>query len=112
MAPGLIDDILSRVFDGPPPKSIFPDGLKTSGQHPPLYDELRPYEDFPEHIAGDTVWKADDYENNPERWTHHLTQEEITELSDAADRFKEAGIPLTGISKVYQLIESSFERGS
>lgn len=108
MAPGLIDETPQSVLslDQSPPKSIFPDGLKTSGQHIPLYEELRPYEDFPEHITGGTVWAADDYKNNPERWTHRLTVEEIAELSDAADHFKAAGIPLTGISQVCEGIRA------
>ena len=81
-------------------RSIFPDGIKTSGQHPPIYEQLRSYEDFPEEIIGPTVWNAEDYRNNPERWTHWLSEDEIAELSDAADGFKAASIPLTGISKV------------
>ena len=85
--------------------SIFPDGYITSGQHPPLYHELRSYEDFPDEISGPTVWNADDYMNNPERWTHHLAEREIEELSKAADGFKAAGIPLTGISKVWNKIK-------
>ncbi|BDD62954.1 hypothetical protein MPDQ_007857 [Monascus purpureus] len=81
------------------PLDIFPDGLKTSGQHPPLYDQLRPFEDFPEEITGPTVWKAEDYKNNPERWTHRFTEEEIEELSQTADKFIASHVPLTGISK-------------
>ena len=50
------------------PLSIFPDGIKTSGQHPPNYDELRAFEDFPDVIDGPTLWKAEDYRDNPERW--------------------------------------------
>ena len=105
MAPGLIDDAQHSVVgtEKSLPKSIFPDGLKTSGQHPPIYEELRPYKDFPAHIAGDTIWDANDYKDRPEAWIHRLTGEEIAELGDAADRFKTAGIPLTGISKVHQV---------
>lgn len=80
-------------------KSIFPDGLKTSGQHPPNYDLIRPYEDFPKEISGPTVWKAEDYRNNPERWTHIFSDEEIEELGAAADAFIASGMPLTGIKK-------------
>ena len=43
------------------PKEIYPDGIKTSGQHPPLYDQLHPYEDFPKEITGPTVWNVEDY---------------------------------------------------
>ncbi|KAF2237449.1 Clavaminate synthase-like protein [Viridothelium virens] len=81
------------------PKSIFPDGIKTSGQIPPLHDELKPYSDFPKEITGPTVWKKEDYENNPERWTHSFSKEEVEEMSKAADDFIKAGTPLTGISK-------------
>lgn len=81
-------------------KKIFPDGIKTSGQHPPLYDLLRPYSDFPKEIAGESVWKAEDYVNNPERWVHVLNEEEISELSDVADKFLADKTPLTGISQV------------
>ena len=80
-------------------KSIFPDGLKTSGQHGPIYSRLRPYEDYPKEITGPTVWKAEDYRNNPERWTHVFSEEEIAELGAAADQFIASGTPLTGMTK-------------
>ena len=85
-------------------RPIFPDSIKTSGQHPPIYEQLRSYKDFPDEITGPTVWDAEDYKNNPERWTHWLTEDEIAELSDAADSFKAASIPLTGISKVSSIL--------
>jgi hypothetical protein len=84
-------------------RSIFPDGIKTSGQHPPLYDLIRPFSEFPPEITGPTVWKAEDYKNNPERWTHRFNGDEVVELGEAADRFMDAGIPLTGIRKVGRL---------
>ncbi|KAK6955424.1 hypothetical protein Daesc_003061 [Daldinia eschscholtzii] len=80
-------------------RSIFPDGLKTTGQHPPLYDKLYPYSAFPKRIEGPTEWKAEDYANNPERWVHQFSEEELAEISKAADNFIELGLPLTGISK-------------
>jgi hypothetical protein len=79
---------------------IFPDGIKTSGQHPPLYDQLRPYPDFPKQISGETVWQAQDYTNNPERWVHVFDDAEVAELSAAADKFLADRIPLTGITQV------------
>ncbi|KAK2750608.1 hypothetical protein FQN57_002679 [Myotisia sp. PD_48] len=81
-------------------RNIYPDGLKTRGQHPPLFDQLRPYSEFPSEITGPTVWKAEDYKDNPEKWTHRFTEEEIAELSQASDDFIASGTPLTGISKV------------
>ena len=81
-------------------RSIFPDGIKTSGQHPPIYDELRGYEEFPKFIDGPTLWRPEDYRENPERWVHPFSLEEIEEISTAADNFRAAGIPLTGVTKV------------
>lgn len=86
----------------------FPDGIKTSGQHPPLYSELRDYADFPSEIAGQTVWDPSEYRHNPERWTHHFTPDEISELSAAADAFQASGVPLIGITKeLFQLPQMS-----
>ncbi|KAI9846907.1 MAG: hypothetical protein M1837_003519 [Sclerophora amabilis] len=83
--------------------SLFPDGIKTSGQHPPLYDQLRPYSDFPKQITGPTVWEARDYVGDGtekrERWTHQFSEEEIEELSGAADEFLASGRTLTGITQ-------------
>ncbi len=108
MAPGiLVDDARSSHL--PPsapakrnddaPRAIFPDGIRTSGQHPPLYDVLQPYSAFPKQITGPTVWQRSDFEGHPERWVHPFTPSEISELSTAADAFIAAGTPLTGISK-------------
>ena len=115
MAPGaLVEDqpqgtvLTRRTTDPVPeneavPRSLFPDGIRTSGQHAPLYDALRPFSEFPKEITGPTVWKAEDYKDRPDRWVHPFTDEEIGELGDAADRFIASGIPLTGISKVSTL---------
>lgn len=78
--------------------AVFPDGFKTSGQHPPLYDQLYPYSAFPKSISGPTVWEADEYASHPEQWTHVFSAEEIAELSHAADNFIRQGLPLTGIN--------------
>lgn len=99
-APQVPHTLPSKASSVPVDRNVFPDGIKTSGQHAPLYDQLRPYEDFPKEITGPTVWNADDYKNNPERWTHPFSEEEVAELSAAADKFIADGIPLTGISKV------------
>lgn len=94
-------DVSSPGFDyrNPSPK-VFPDGIKTAGQHAPLPDLIQPYSAFPKEITGPTVWKADDYKNNPERWTHPFSEDELNEISDAADAFIKSETPLTGISKV------------
>lgn len=105
MAPGLtsVDTDNSINFTTIKPqgsRSIFPDGIKTSGQHPPNYDELRGYDEFPQSIDGPTLWKAEDYRDNPERWVHRFSEEEIEEMSTAADDFEAFGTLLTGITKV------------
>lgn len=86
----------------------FPDGLKTTGQHPPLYDLIKPFHQFPRRIEGPTVWKAEDYRNSPEKWMHTFTTDEINELGAAADAFLDAKIPLTGISKVSRPISRAW----
>lgn len=80
-------------------KSVFPDGLRTSGQHGPIFSRIHPYADFPKEISGPTVWKAEDYRDNPERWTHVFSKEEIAELGKASDDFIASGMPLTGMRK-------------
>jgi hypothetical protein len=83
------------------PKSIFPDGIRTSGQHEPIFDLLRPYEDFPKEISGPTVWTTEQYKSNPETWTHRFTAEEVAELGKTADDFMASPTELTGISQVH-----------
>ena len=87
-----------------PSQLIFPDGIKTSGQFDPDYEEIKPYDDFPKEITGPTVWKAEEYSNNPQQWTHYFSGEEVKEMSDAADAFIASETPLTGICKVRQLV--------
>lgn len=84
------------------PLDRFPDGLKTTGQHPPLYNELHPFERFPTSISGRTVWKADDFKDDPQKWTHRFSADELAELSETADAFMSSQTPLTGITKVSQ----------
>ena len=107
MAPGvLINDapeaphtLSSKRVNNNAPKDVFPDGIRTSGQHPPIYEKLKTYEEFPKEITGPTVWKSEDYQHNPERWVHWFTEEEKAELGEATDAFMASGVPLTGISK-------------
>ncbi|SPN99936.1 uncharacterized protein DNG_02788 [Cephalotrichum gorgonifer] len=103
MAPALtFDDIPAsqiRSKNDHAPRDIFPDGIRTSGQHPPLYDALKPYSEFPTRITGPTAWKKEDFETKPEAWTHPLTDEEIEELGQTADAFIASGTALEGISK-------------
>lgn len=80
--------------------AIFPDGLKTSGQHCPIASLIRPYEEYPKQIEGPTVWGKADYQDQPERWQRTFTAEEVQEIGQAADDFIASGVPLTGITKV------------
>lgn len=73
---------------------------RTSGQHEPIYELLRPYEEFPKEITGPTVWKAEDYTENRERWTHWWSESEIAEIESAAKAFLAAGKDLVTITKV------------
>lgn len=84
-----------------PSKLVFPDGIKTSGQFDPIYDHIRPYSDFPIRITGPTVWEAGDYAKNAQQWTHRFSDEEVEEMSSAADAFMASETPLTGITKVW-----------
>lgn len=105
MAPSILDSVptaphlLSTPEPGVVDRKIFPDGIKTSGQHAPIPEAIRPYSEFPKNISGPTVWQAEDYQNNPERWVHVFSDDEIAELSEVADEFIANKIPLTGISK-------------
>ena len=87
------------LFQKPESKAPSNNDTKTSGQHPPVYDKLFPFDSFPSQISGPTVWKAEDYRNNPSQWIHPFTPTELTEMSKAADDFLVAGKPLTEISK-------------
>ena len=86
--------------DPPADRRFFPDGLRTSGQHPVLEDKVFPYDAFPKTITGPTVWMREDYQNRPDRWTHPFSPEEIEELSVAADSFITRELPLTGMTTV------------
>ena len=103
MAPGLTESRAEAptVFSyDKPSKLLFPDGFKTSGQTNPIYSRLKPFEEFPKEITGTTVWKAEDYVDHPEQWVHYFSEDEVKEMSDAADAFINSDMPLTGIAKV------------
>ena len=106
MAPGIItpppESVAvsnTKLSDSNAPREIFPDGIRTSGQHEPAYSLLHPYSSFPDQITETTAWKPDDFTGKSDKWVHRFTTEEIEELGQAADRFLESRTPLTGISK-------------
>jgi hypothetical protein len=92
-------------------KSVFADGLKTSGQHEPIYEQLRPYSAFPKIIptTTPTFWDPKDYHHSPELWQHPLTPAEIDALSDAADQYIAQGLPLTGINPANFVLPTQFQ---
>jgi hypothetical protein len=86
-----------------PKSKDFPDGIKTTGQQPPPYEEIRPYADFPKVITGPTAWTKDQYSGSPEKEAlrkRSFTEEELEELSIAADLYLANGRSLTEMSKV------------
>ena len=95
-----------EATDPPADRRYFPDGLKTSGQHPVLETAVYPYEAFPKEITGPTVWRKEDYQNQPDRWTHPFTDAEVSELGKAADDFIASGKPLTALERVSRLLSS------
>lgn len=106
MAPGILattpqpaHELAMKRDNNNAPKALFPDGIRTSGQLEPLYDLLQPYQNFPKHIEGPSAWRRDEYADQPEKWVHRFTSEEVQELGKAADDFMASGTPLTGISK-------------
>ena len=107
MAPGVLVDssaeaphsLSTKALNNNAPKDIFPDGIRTSGQHPPIYEILKSYDQFPKEIVGQTVWKSEDYQHNPEKWVYVFTSEDQEELKAAIDGFMASGVPLTGITK-------------
>lgn len=80
--------------------AIFPDGLKTSGQHSPIASLIRPYFEYPKKIEGKTVWDKSDFEGREDKWQRSFTAEEIEEIGKAADGYIASGRPLTGIRQV------------
>jgi hypothetical protein len=82
--------------------AIFPDGLKTSGQHSPIASLIRPYSDYPTKIEGRTLWDKSDFQGRDDKWQRPFTAAEIEEIGKAADGYIASGRPLTGISQVSQ----------
>lgn len=91
--------------------TVFPDGLKTSGQHCPIASLIRPYEEYPKKIEGPTVWGKADFQEKPDKWQRTFSAEEVEEIGQAADDFIGSGVPLTGITKVCPLIHLCHPRG-
>ncbi|KAB8226238.1 taurine catabolism dioxygenase TauD [Aspergillus novoparasiticus] len=83
----------------PVDRKLFPDGLRTSGQHPPIDGQLRHFEEFPREITGPTVWTPEQMVDHPEEWIHNWTEFELEELRQAVEGFIISGTPLVSINK-------------
>ncbi|KAJ2967199.1 hypothetical protein NQ176_g9779 [Zarea fungicola] len=99
VAPGLRGLPQGLPYPLPIDRKFFPDGLRTSGQHPPIPDQLRPFEAFPKHITGATVWEGKDIATRQDEWVYRWTESDLTELLQAVDAFIISGIPLININK-------------
>ena len=99
-APGLCGFPRGLPRVTPIDREVFTDGLRTSGQHPPVEGQIKPYQSFPKSIQGPTVWRPADLAAHPEEWIHTFTKEELTELEDATDSYIASGTPLVAITKV------------
>jgi hypothetical protein len=72
----------------------------TQGQSDVSLDLVQPYSNFPLKVTGPTVWKAEDFRSKPDLWKKRWSAEQIRDLEQAYDRFKESGKPITSITKV------------
>ena len=101
--------IVNGGLPTPPLDATFHHDVKTSGQQPPLYEELESFAAFPDRIVGPTVWETQQFKESPNEWTHHFTKRELEELSQGADAFRAAGTPLIDIAKVHRIWQVSKE---
>jgi hypothetical protein len=72
----------------------------SAGQTEPVAELIQPFSKFPVQVTGPTVWKAEDYRQNPELWQKTWSAEQISDLETAFEAFEKSGKPLTAISKV------------
>ncbi|OAQ96279.1 hypothetical protein LLEC1_02227 [Akanthomyces lecanii] len=99
VAPGLRGLPRGLPYHQPVDRKAFPDGLRTSGQHPPIESQIRPFDAFPTEITGPTVWEGRDIAARQGEWVHRWTDGELNELLQAVDAFTISGIPLININK-------------
>ncbi|KAM3503831.1 hypothetical protein MY10362_003945 [Beauveria mimosiformis] len=99
VSPGLRGLPRGLPYHQPIDRKAFPDGLRTSGQHPPIESQIRPFEAFPTEITGPTVWEGREMATRHDEWAHHWTESELNELLQAVNAFTVSGIPLININK-------------
>lgn len=112
VAPGLRGLPAGLPYHQPVDRKVFPDGLRTSGQHPPVESQLRPFEAFPTEITGPTIWEGSVISKRQEEWVHVWSENELNELLQAVDAFTISGIPLININKVHTLPFHSYPSSS
>eukprot|EP01103_Thecamoeba_quadrilineata_P017569 TRINITY_DN629_c0_g1_i4.p1 TRINITY_DN629_c0_g1~~TRINITY_DN629_c0_g1_i4.p1 ORF type:complete len:311 (-),score=49.75 TRINITY_DN629_c0_g1_i4:430-1362(-) len=62
-------------------------------------DPTSPLFGFPEKVTGDSVWYGKDLEKAPEKWIHHLSQDEIDEIDNAVQKFLSSKTPLIRLAE-------------
>jgi hypothetical protein len=77
---------------------------RTAGQHEPVPELIQPYSAFPKKVTGPTVWQAEEFRAQPERWQRKWTLELIQDLEDAYAAFEKSGKPITAITKVSGIV--------
>ena len=77
---------------------------RTQGQHDVLQHLVPPYSQFPKRVDGPTVWNADEFRAQPERWQKRWSAEHIRELDEAYEGFKRSGLPITAITRVSHVL--------
>ena len=97
MAPGLL--IPQTTTDLVSSKGASTAKLQTSGQHDQLKETIQPYENYPKQIDGPTVWVKEDYQDHPEKWIHHWTNDELADIERATSAFEALNLPLTEMSR-------------
>ncbi|KAK4686742.1 hypothetical protein P7C73_g3388, partial [Tremellales sp. Uapishka_1] len=73
--------------------------LLSAGQTEPLAELIQPYNKFPKQVTGPTVWKREDFVDNPDQWKYTWTSEQIAALDGAYESFQKSGKNITEIRR-------------
>jgi hypothetical protein len=80
----------------------------TQGQKDVSFDLVQPYSSFPRKVVGPTVWQAQEFRDDPERWQHQWSSDQIQDLEQAYESFRVSGKPLTSVSKVGHAVNNRY----
>lgn len=61
-------------------------------------------------MDGPKLWQRDDYQNNPGKWIHDWTEDEIAQIFEATLNYEKTGLPLTAISRETFPLHASLAR--